>query len=251
MNNLLIPQLKKLVSIDTSIRALMQQMEKRANEIEETKKALVGASDQIDNLHQAKEAAKKTVNIEELESQSLRDQEISIRESLNNIKSTKEYELKNKELILVSDKRLLLDDVIIKVWHDLEGTEKKLAQDLPGYIEKHKTLVAEKIEREQSLSSLTEQLDELEKERIEASKVVPEKWLTKYTRMRLLVDDPIIPLSSTHCSACFYSIPRQEISNLKRDALIICRNCYRFIYRADEEKPTATIKENQITAELK
>lgn len=248
MKHLLVPQLKKLVSIDTSIRSLMKQIETTTKVIDDTDKALKGAEKQIELLHQEKNDAKKKVSVQEIESQFLQDQEVAIREHLNAIKSTKEYELKNKELINVSKKRLLLDDVIIKVWHDLDIAETKLKTTLPEYITKKDTLTEEKIELGQTLNSLTEQLGNFEKERVEASKVVPENWLAKYTRMRLLVDDPIVPVSSTHCSACFYGIPRQEISNLKRDALIICRNCYRFLHQ-EEPKEKKEVAVNQSLAE--
>jgi predicted nucleic acid-binding Zn-ribbon protein len=236
MKQLLIPQLKKLVAIDTTIRSLLEQIEKTTNLIDEYQKTLDGIAERITLLHEEKNQAKKRVNEQELASQTLRDQEIKIRAALEMIQSHKEYALKNKELIHVAEERQLLDDVIIKVWHDLELAEKKLSTELPEYTIKKESIIGEKTTKETELSALTQQLDELEKERIEASAVVPEEWLTKYTRMRLRVDDPIVPISNTHCSACFYGVPRQEITNLKRDHLIICRNCYRFLYQIDEEK---------------
>ena len=60
------------------------------------------------------------------------------------IKSHKEYFLKNKELLHVAEERQLLDDVIIKVWHDLELAEKKITTELPEYKIKQDALSAEK-----------------------------------------------------------------------------------------------------------
>ncbi len=237
MKQLLIPQLKKLVAIDTTIRSLLQQIEDRTKLIDEDQKTLDGIAQRIALLHEEKNQAKKHVNEQELASQTLRDQEIKIRAALDMIKSHKEYALKNKELLHVAEERQLLDDVIIKVWHDLELADKKINSELPEYTIKKEALITEKTTKETELVALTKELDQLEKERVEASAVVPEEWLTKYTRMRLRVDDPIVPIASTHCSACFYGIPRQEITNLKRDYLIICRNCYRFLYQPDQEQP--------------
>ncbi len=237
MKQLLIPQLKKLVAIDTTIRSLLQQIEATTNLINEDQKALDGITQRITLLHDEKNQAKKQVNEQELASQTLRDEEIKIRAALDLLQSHKEYALKNKELLHVAEERQLLDDVIIKVWHDLELAEKKITTELPEYTLKKESLTAEKTKKETELTAQTEHLNQLEKERAEASAVVPEEWLTKYTRMRLRVDDPIVPISSTHCSACFYGVPRQEITNLKRDHLIICRNCYRFLYQPENEQP--------------
>jgi predicted nucleic acid-binding Zn-ribbon protein len=226
----LIPQLKKLVTIDSSIRKVMSEIEKASALIQEDVAALSGMQKRIETLLAEKKAAQQMVDSQELESKILREKEQKIRNDLEQIRSTKEYTSKEKELAHVSNERLLLDDVIIKVWHDLENAEKKIALEKPEYQSKHDALLEEKNKKEAELKLLTDQLAQYENDRQEASVHVPAEWLTKYSRMRLRVDDPIVSLSETHCSACYYTVPRQELANLKRDSLIICRNCYRFIY---------------------
>jgi predicted nucleic acid-binding Zn-ribbon protein len=71
---------------------------------------------------------------------------------------------------------------------------------------------------------------------MEQAKTVPQEWLTKYQRMRAKVADPLVPVMNTSCSACFYSIPPQDLNRLKKNALLLCRSCYRLLYYDKEEE---------------
>ena len=86
------------------------------------------------------------------------------------------------------------------------------------------------------LVDLKKKEKELEKKRSEAVKLVPKEWLCKYERMKHMVSDPIVPVISESCSACYYAVLRQDMYKLKKSGVLLCRNCYRFLYYDQEEE---------------
>ena len=75
---------------------------------------------------------------------------------------------------------------------------------------------------------------QVEKEKHEAT--IPDEWLAKYQRMRNKVQNPIVPVINKSCSACYYSVPPQDMMRLKNRALLYCRSCYRLLYHDQEEE---------------
>lgn len=230
MVSALVPQLKKLVTIDNEIRRLMEKIERATTLINEDSLAIAGVQKQLKELNDAYLRARKDVDLQELESKVLRDREVACRAALDQVKSQKEYAPMMRELEGITRERSAHDDLIIKVWHHLELAEKRLASEKIIIEERIKTLNEEKATKEAELAQLTAQLDAHEQERQTAAVGVPEEWLTKYLRMRLRVADPIVHVNGTCCSVCYYMIAHQEMTRLKAGALLICRNCYRFLY---------------------
>ena len=64
--------------------------------------------------------------------------------------------------------------------------------------------------------------------------------------MRERVSDPVVPILQGGCSACFYKTPEQDLILLKRNKLLQCKNCYRFLFF---EKEAETLAEKTETPE--
>jgi predicted nucleic acid-binding Zn-ribbon protein len=54
--------------------------------------------------------------------------------------------------------------------------------------------------------------------------------------MKGSVPDPIVPVISECCSACYYSVLHQDMVKLKRSGVLLCRSCYRFLYYDENEQ---------------
>jgi predicted nucleic acid-binding Zn-ribbon protein len=66
-------------------------------------------------------------------------------------------------------------------------------------------------------------------------KALPQEWQARYVSMQRLVPDPIVPVVSGLCSSCFYQIIARDVTLLKKQEILECKNCYRLLYQEPEE----------------
>ncbi|MFA5074733.1 MAG: hypothetical protein WC436_01370 [Candidatus Babeliales bacterium] len=227
--------LKVLVDID-------KKFEEFKNKIQEAKKLLTNDQQEIPKLETQIEEEnqkilqlRKNVDKQELIAKELKDKETEKRNLLDNTSNPKEFSAIEKEIKSLSRKISEHDDSLMKAWHQLEEQKNKLDASKK---EKESKIIQlkESIEVQQkSLKDFEEQKNIVFQEKEVAKKNVPEEWLTKYERMKNRVSDPIVPVSGTTCSACFYVILKQDLSKLKKSGVLLCRNCYRFLYYPEEE----------------
>ena len=228
--------LKVLVSIDKQIEDLKEK-------IDQTKKLLTNDQINIPKLEASIEKykqsylnEKKSIALLELNAKDLNDRENTKKMALDKITNPKEYKALEKEIKAISSQRIEQDDLMIKAWHQIEASEKKLEQEKADKENQIIQLKEGIVAQEEALNDLNKNLDELLKEKINASNNIPADWLEKYESMRHRVSDPIVPVLGLSCSACFYSILRQDLCTLKKSGVLPCRNCYRFLYYDEEEE---------------
>lgn len=227
--------LKILVDVD-------QKLEDIKNKIQEAKKLLEHDQQEIPKLkvkieeeNQKLLQYRKNVDHQELIAKELKDKENQKRNQLENISNPKELSSLEKEIKALSKQINDQDDILMKTWHQLEEQKNKYEASKK---EKENKIIqlTEGLEIQQkSLADFESQKNIISKEKEEAKKIVPEEWLLKYERMKNRVSDPIVPVLGTTCSSCFYTILRQDLSKLKKSGVLLCRNCYRFLYYPEEE----------------
>jgi predicted nucleic acid-binding Zn-ribbon protein len=48
--------------------------------------------------------------------------------------------------------------------------------------------------------------------------------------MRTRTADPVVPVLDGSCSACFHYLTEQDLLLIKKNKLMQCKGCYRFLY---------------------
>ncbi len=228
--------IKALVSCDQNIGKTEADITTIQKNIQTSQLQIEQLKKQLENNRLRLVQDQKNIDFYELQAQSLHDTEEQKRKQLDNIKSQKEYKALEKEIELVSTQRKDLDDLMLRTYHQVDLEKNKIAKEQEQFEQKIAQLTIDIENQKNNLSTLEEQLIKAKAERKEAAEAIPTEWIARYERMRHNVADPIVPVINGCCSACFYAALHQDMAKLKKSGLLLCRNCYRFLYYDEEEE---------------
>lgn len=228
--------LKVLVDIDKQISQLV-------NEVSLANKALADFSNQITNqkhtLDERKKIItqlKKQIDSLELQAKSLEAEENRKKATLDKIKTQKEYKSLEHEIMHLSREKMKIENQITELWYKHEEMQNTHSNEEAKLTLKLDQLTKDIVIREETIKKDTAQKEHLLAMRQNATTTIPAEWLVRYERMKNNVNDPIVPIINDCCSACYYSVLRQDLSKIKLAGVLPCRNCYRFLYYNDEEQ---------------
>lgn len=226
----LLKSLKILVDCDKNIFQTEEAIKTAKSVIEKQQKQISQLQQMLDFKKNICTQERKNVGHLELQAAEFKTAEDEKRNRLHNIRDQKEYKAIEKELQVIVNQRNTQEDALVRSWHTLEQATKNLEQETIA-TQKNLELINEEIKKQQNLIlEYTDKAKLLTKERGDAATQIPEEWLVRYKRMQNTVPDPIVPVQSNCCSACFYSIVPQDLTSLKKGAIIPCHSCYRFLY---------------------
>jgi len=228
--------LKVLVDIDKQISGLI-------NEVNLANKAMADFSNQITNqkhtLDERKKIItqlKKQIDTLELQAKSLEIEENRKKATLDKIKTQKEYKSLEHEIIHLTRGKMSIENQITELWYKHEEMQNNYVSEETKLTQKLDQLTKDIVIREEAIKQNISQKELLLGLRQDATANIPAEWLVRYERMKNNVDDPIVPITNGCCSACYYSVLRQDLSKIKLAGVLPCRNCYRFLYYNDEEQ---------------
>lgn len=233
--------LKKLVAYDQELIQQAQAVLEKEKHISEYHHKLSELTEQLSHLKSELFSTKKEADMLQLQANAVREHENQTRMRLENIRDQREYMALEKELSSLIQKRITLDEATIKSWYSLETIQKKYDDAVQNHDRSQTTIKQDITNEEQSITALQEQITHSQHERQTHYQTIPEEWKTRYNRMKNQVEDPIVSLHGISCSSCFYTAPAQDVVKLKKQEILPCRNCYRFLYY-DEEQQAAEPK---------
>ena len=174
--------------------------------------------------------AQKDLYSKELSLKELKNTEDKKRRQLDTVKNQKEYKALEGEIAALSRKRALLEEEALKDLYAVDALKNELDTLRSNSAEKATVIAHDQNIKQDNLNHLETKHAEALKGREEALQCVPEEWRIQYERMRITVQDPIVPVINDCCSSCFYSILHQDLCKLKKSQVVVCRSCYRFLY---------------------
>lgn len=233
--------LKQLVQYDQELIQLSESIVEKKKKIVDHHRKIADLIQHAARLKAEFIAAKKDADMLQLQANSLREEEERKRDRLDSIKDQREYMALEKELSGLMRKRLELDDTAIKSWMRLEQAEEAQNSAAATHEQKHDELKLQISDDEQAIHDMQARIQQCEIQREAYALTIPEEWRVRYNRMRNQVPDPIVPVHGTCCSVCFYNALQQDILKLKKQEILPCRNCYRFLY-FDETQETEAHK---------
>lgn len=233
--------LKKLVQYDQELIQLSESIVEKKKKIIDHHRKVADLIQQAARLKAEFIAAKKDADMLQLQANSLREEEERKRDRLDSIRDQREYMALEKELSGLMRKRQELDDAAIKSWIRLEQAEDDQNNSVATHEQKHNEIKLLIADDEQAIHDMQEKMQQCETQREAYALTIPEEWRVRYNRMRNQVPDPIVPVHGTCCSVCFYNALQQDVVKLKKQEIIPCRNCYRFLY-FDETQETEASK---------
>lgn len=219
-----------LINVDQRIETAEKEIKRFEQELVSVQEQERKAEDDLASIRRALYDAQKAVDEQELEMKDLDAQEREKRNRLETISNHKEYQSLKAEVDALKKKQHLLEDSLLQAWHRVDAKKKEFEsknQEVATDLEKLRTITARVAEQ---TTQLRHQIDALNLERTQKEPGVPGEWLEKYALMRSRVSDPVVPVVHGSCSACFYKVLEQDLLQLKRNKLLQCKDCYRFLY---------------------
>ncbi len=227
-----------LISLDQDIRKIHQDISLLQKETETYLAQKQTVVERLEQFKQHVHDLRKAVDAQELEMKDLDQQEKKQRERLDAVKKVKEHQSLKKEIERFKRAQHDAESNLMNIWNKLEIAQKELEGQQETYKTKTDELLKLIHDKKEMIAALQKQLEEKNKERPTKESGIPQDWLDKYTHMRMQVINPVVPVELGGCSACFYTIPDQELLRLKRRALVQCKGCFRLLYAQEAMNET-------------
>lgn len=232
--NTLWQNLKFLVDFDKQISIIEQEIELLEKGLNSDKQNIARLQESVANSEQVYKDERKALDCIELAIKDLKEKEKHKGELLDNISNPKEYKALEKEIENITRRIAEQDSLLEKVFNKLEIAKENYEASGVELAPKNEQFQKDITAKETSVNNLIAKIELLATKRADALKMIPADWQQKYERMRISVQDPVVPIASGTCSACYYSVPHQDTIKLKNHGVLLCRNCYRFLYSEDE-----------------
>ncbi len=222
-----------LVTFDQEVRSVKNTIEVLKKEIDELKIQEVELNKDMQIAKDYVVVSRKEVDLQELDMKELDMQEREKKKQLDGVSGYREYQSFKTEMDTIHEKQLAQEQVVLSVWNTLENAEKRLEEKQQAFKEQVQKLHEDIQKRHQELKEKQVQLTEQLEQRSAKEQAVPEEWLEKYNIMKARVENPVVPVLSGSCGACFFTLTSQDLIRAKRGALMQCKGCYRLLYSSE------------------
>jgi len=234
-----------LIQFDQETQALRQDLTILENEISELERKKRKLDALLQEAKNSVAFLKKEVDANELAMKELDQQEAEKKKRLDEVSGPRELKSIQSELAAVNRKQRELEDQLVELWNKYEAAKKYSDSQQKESAESSQKFDQTITEKKSSMSEIVGQIEKREKDRQVREKGLPEEWLESYATMRAQVTNPVVPIVSDSCSACFYPVSRQDLLMLKAGKLVQCKSCYRLLFFKElEDQATHEKKES-------
>jgi len=219
-----------LVEFDQSIQTLENQIQVLRDSILDLRNQEQALTKDMEQAKQRLLECRKLVDEKELRMKELDTHDRVIRERIDRAHNNKEYMALQAEHNQLKLEQQHVEQEVVDAWNKRDGAHvaydviRQQSQERIAVLHTH---IAQKDEQ---LTQLTAQHDQLIANRVVKVSVVPEEWLEKYNALGSRIKDPVVPVEGGVCGGCFNSLTNQELMRLQRGALLQCQSCFRFLY---------------------
>lgn len=223
-------ELKKLVIIDHEINSLKKEIKKAQTHLEEVRAPLAPLKARHDELNATIHETQKSIDRLELSLSDFRKTDTEKKALLDALTNPKEYHALEKELADLERQIVGLETQELKLMEQQEEAKAELASVAAEHEAREQTITEQSKETHATIADLEAQIAEHEAKWQSQSTHVPSDLSKGYTEIRQRVPNPVVPIISSSCSACFYGLLHQDTIALHSQTIIRCRGCYRFLF---------------------
>ncbi|MBI2352707.1 hypothetical protein HYV11_00500 [Candidatus Dependentiae bacterium] len=230
VNNQKLQNFIDLVTFDQNFIVLESSIIDSEKKIQKLQSNLLKMQKDFDHKIHEKKELKKSFDLEELQVKDLQEKEKNQIAVMNQLKHQKEIDAATKQLEHFRFDRNKHEKKLMQIWNAYQSLEKELEQFQVSYDSKVAETKDEILKEEKALQALQEQLKDHSGQRQSKISLLPEEWMGFYENMRGRVPNPVVPVLQDSCSACFYLISSRDLQLLRQQELVLCKDCYRFLY---------------------
>lgn len=237
MSQLLWKQLVLLTSCDQKIHSFDQQRSSHKTKISHLQQQNVELLKQKAVLQEQLQQGEVIIRITEGDIEQITLQENRLKKNSTQFTGSKEFSALKNERAALEKKYQKKEEELLRLWHESEGIKKKLHQLEEQLKSSEQEISAEQEKERDSISESMQEYEQLKNQRISLIATIPDEWKTQYESMKHKVNDPIVAVHNASCGSCFYPLLHQELAVLKRNAVVHCKSCYRFLYYDSTSQP--------------
>lgn len=223
-----------LVTFDQSLNKVVKKVSDFRIEIADLTKQLSFLKVDQENTQNRVRQLRKEVDEKEHEMKNLDEQEKSTRTRLSAVVNQKEYKAFKDESHSLKKKQHDYESTLLEVWGTFENAQKECDRKQLEFTQKIEELQKLLQEKQLQVVECEGQLNSASDERAKKEQQVPKEWLEKYDRMKHSVQNPVVPVVSLSCSACFYCLSQEDLILIKQSKMTQCKGCYRLLYGPQE-----------------
>jgi len=234
--------LEELQKVDLKIRDLSAEAEQhptRLKQIESERNQAKAALDATrGKLADNERGRRQNEQLLGLEKEKVRKWE----SRLNELKTPREYAALARELDIARKTNLTAEEEIRRLAGEYDELRKAVAAAEQALGEKEAVVAREGREIQDVLDGVQGRMNELEAERKRLVELCDKSLVNKYERIRKQRGGiAVAAVVAGTCKGCQRNIPPQMANNLLTGSdILICPNCHRFIYAAEEQPAEAT-----------
>jgi hypothetical protein len=224
--------LYKLQSIDTEIDKIKILRGELPLEVQDLEDEIAGLQTRVTNIND--EIASFDTSIKEKESM-MKDSKGLIKkydEQLKNIRNNREFDSLNKEIEFQNLEIELAEKRIKEAKSSIVGKMDVISSAKMRLDDRTNDLKAKNDELEGIISETKKDEEKLSKESVTAEKVIDERLLNAYKRLRGSVRNglAVVPVLRDACGGCFNTVPPQRQMDIAaRKKVIVCEHCGRVL----------------------
>ncbi|MFT7037230.1 MAG: putative nucleic acid-binding Zn-ribbon protein [Cyclobacteriaceae bacterium] len=237
--------LSKLQSIDSELDEIEKIRGALPEEVMDLEDEIVGYETRVANHNQQIEDLELSITNNKT---SIKDSEKLIekyKEQQMNVRNNREYDAITKEMEL-QELEIQIQEKRIKESHvKIEVKNEEIQETINTLEERKKDLVSKKKELETISSESQDEEEKLMKGRAKASKVIEERLLNSYNKIRNNVRNrlAVVPVDRGACGGCFNVVPPQKQAEIReKKKLIVCEHCGRILSDVIEEVIEEVVK---------
>jgi hypothetical protein len=224
--------LYKLQYIDKEIDKIKILRGELPIEVEDLEDEIEGLQTRVSNINEEISSFESTIKEKESLISDSRALIVKYEEQLKNIRNNREFDSLNKEIefqnleIELSEKRMRETKANIVLKMDLIGLAKTKLEDRTN------DLTNKNSELDNIIAGTKKDEEKLSKESVRAEKVIDDRLLNAYKRLRGNVRNglAVVPILRDACGGCFNSVPPQRQMDIaSRKKVIVCEHCGRIL----------------------
>lgn len=224
--------LYKLQSIDTEIDKIKILRGELPLEVQDLEDEIAGLQTRVANINE--EIASFDASIKEKESMMQDSKELikKYEEQLKNIRNNREFDSLNKEIEFQNLEIELAEKRIKEAKSSIVGKMDVISNAKMRLDDRTNDLKAKNDELAGIISETQKDEERLSKESVSAEKVIDERLLNAYKRLRGSVRNglAVVPVLRDACGGCFNTVPPQRQMDIAaRKKVIVCEHCGRVL----------------------
>ena len=232
--------LMRLQTIDSQLDEIRRVRGDLPEEVRDLEDEIAGYEVRVNKFDEEIQGLNDTIATRK---QAIKDSENLIRkyeDQQSNVRNNREYDAITKEIELQRLEIQISEKKIKEAYYQIEQKNNEIAGTKQKLAERRKDLDSKNGELQVIVSESEEEERQLVAEREEASKVIEDRLLTAYSRIRKNVRNglAVVMVKRDACGGCFNTVPPQRQSDIaSHKKIIVCEHCGRIF--ADVEQKIA------------